>query len=568
MRAFWRANQLIVQAVTFWNLFYRVLRYKPAQALAAAYWHVARRRVRARNRLRVASADLPFAYAVWIGNNENIRELADRSSKIIEDWTWRPRFTVMLHGTAGSAREEVERSSRSVTEQIYPLWTLVEDPIDPISKATATDGAYLVPLRVGDTLSRSALFRLGEAIQSNLGAAILYGDQDRLDGSFQRSRPWFKPRWNREMFLAQDYLSSAMAIDMAIARDAASAANGVAELVIEASWTDRPIVHVPYILCHVGNANEDQDQRSAALSRKLQCLGATCAHGPFGTIKVEWPLPAKLPLVTLIVPTKDKVDLLRPCVESVIRRTDYASFEILIVDNGSVEKRTADYLEAVTINPQIRVLSYPGKYNFSAINNAAAAQARGSYLCLLNNDTEVVNPEWLTELMRYAVRDEIGAAGAKLLYSDGTIQHAGVVVGIGEAAGHAHRFLPANHPGYFRQPHIAQYVSAVTAACLVVEKKKFDAVGGLDEAELAVAFNDVDFCLKLEKAGWRNVYVPHAVLIHHESKSRGDDTSALNIDRYQRELKVLQDRWGTKTYDDPLHNPNLDRYSETYVFNL
>ncbi|MFL5240428.1 MAG: glycosyl transferase, partial [Rhizomicrobium sp.] len=217
---------------------------------------------------------------------------------------------------------------------------------------------------------------------------------------------------------------------------------------------------------------------------------------------------------------------------------------------------------------RIRVLAYPGPYNFSAINNAAALAARGAYLCLLNNDTEVVNAEWLTELMRYAVRDEVGAAGAKLLYEDGTIQHAGVVVGIGGAAGHAHRFLPATEPGYFRQPHVAQYVSAVTAACLVVEKKKFEAVGGLDEVALAVAFNDVDFCLKLEKAGWRNVYVPHAVLLHHESKSRGDDISPLNIDRYRRELRTLQERWGTTTYDDPLHNPNLDRYSETYVLNL
>ena len=170
--------------------------------------------------------------------------------------------------------------------------------------------------------------------------------------------------------------------------------------------------------------------------------------------------------------------------------------------------------------------------------------------------------------MRYALRDEIGAVGAKLLYEDGTIQHAGVVVGIGDAAGHAHRDLPGNDPGYFRQPHVAQFVSAVTAACLVVKKEKFDQVGGLDEAELAVAFNDVDFCLKLEKAGWRNVYVPHAVLLHHESRSRGRDAAPANIDRYRRELNVLQERWQTKTYADPLHNPNLDRYSETFVIGL
>jgi GT2 family glycosyltransferase len=167
--------------------------------------------------------------------------------------------------------------------------------------------------------------------------------------------------------------------------------------------------------------------------------------------------------------------------------------------------------------------------------------------------------------MRYAIRPDVGAVGAKLLYDNGSIQHAGVVVGIGDAAGHAHRFLPANEPGYFRMPHVAQFVSAVTAACLLIDKEKFLKVGGLDEDSLAVAFNDVDLCLKVEAAGWRNVYVPHAVLFHHESKSRGKDISPENIDRYRRELRVLQERWGTKTYEDPLHNPNLDRYSETFV---
>ena len=178
----------------------------------------------------------------------------------------------------------------------------------------------------------------------------------------------------------------------------------------------------------------------------------------------KWPLADTLPLVSIIIPTKDKLHLLKPCVESVLRRTDYQNVEILIVDNGSKERKTADYLTAMIQEPNVRVLTYPNPYNFSAINNFAAAQSRGSYLCLLNNDTEVVEQAWLTEMMRYAIRPEIGAVGAKLLYKDGSIQHAGVIVGLGEAAGHAHRFLPAGQPGYFRQPHVSQFVSAVTAA--------------------------------------------------------------------------------------------------------
>ena len=204
-------------------------------------------------------------------------------------------------------------------------------------------------------------------------------------------------------------------------------------------------------------------------------------------------------------------------------------------------------------------------YNYAQLNNFAATEARGEYLCLLNNDTEVIDPHWLSELIRQATRPHIGAAGAMLLYNDRSIQHAGVVVGLKQAAGHAHRFLRPGKPGYFRYPHVPHYVSAVTAACLVVERRKFDAVGGLDEQHLAIAFNDVDLCLKLQQAGWHNVYVPQAVMIHHESKSRGRDVAPRHVERYRRELAILQQRWATRDYADPLHHPHLDRNNEEFT---
>ena len=190
--------------------------------------------------------------------------------------------------------------------------------------------------------------------------------------------------------------------------------------------------------------------------------------------------------MSIIIPTRDRVELLRPCVESVLRLTTYEPFEIIVVDNGSTDGATLAYLKGLELRPSVRVLSYDRPYNYSAINNFAARSAAGDFLCLLNNDTEVLEPDWLTEMMRYAVREDVGAVGAKLLYDDGTIQHAGVVVGLGEGAGHAHRFQPADDPGYFRQAHVAQFVSAVTAACLVTEKRKFDAVGGLDAENCAL----------------------------------------------------------------------------------
>jgi GT2 family glycosyltransferase len=561
--------------VTFWEHFLRLLPRRPLPALAALYWHVTRRRVRARIRLHVASTDLPFAYELWTARNEDHNGPSSGLDSTMKDWQWRPRFSVALHAATGFTQEQLDRSVRSVEQQSYPNWTFSGTIAGPIGESiTAADGDYLIALRIGDSLSISALFQIARTLQSNRGAAIVYGDEDQLTPRGRRTRPWFKPQWNEEMFLALDFLSSAVAIETSLARAATrsddSATMDVQTLLLAASAAaEGPIVHVPSIISHRDWHGEEQgDQRLDAVAAHLRPRGATCVPGLFDTVKVQWPLPDPLPLVSIIVPTKDKVELLRACVGTVLERTDYGNFELLIVDNASVEPHTAVYLREVEQHSKVRVVHHDVPYNFSAINNFASSQARGSFLCLLNNDTEVIEPAWLTEMMRYAARADVGAVGAKLLYDDGTIQHAGVVVGIGEAAGHAHRHLRADQPGYFRQAHVAQFVSAVTAACLVIDRKKFDAVGGLDEAELAVAFNDVDLCLKLQAAGWRNVYVPHAVLVHHESKSRGNDISPRNIDRYMRELGVLQQRWGTKTYADPAHNPNLDRYSETFVFRL
>jgi GT2 family glycosyltransferase len=531
-----------------------------------------RRRVRARTRLVQACSDLPFAYAYWIASTERNPEREAHFRTAIEDWSIQPRFALMLYSETVFSSAALAQSLKSIARQIYPHWSLLGAPEESFTpRITTVEADYLIPLRVGDELSDVALFRYADALQADRDISILYGDQDEFDQQGRRSRPWFKPRWNEEMFLAQDFLSRAVAIKADLARQVATthAPTDVESLVLRATSAAKSIVHVPHILCHA-NASRltATGRRLEAVAEYLAPTGASCAPGNFGSVKVEWPLPAELPLVSIIVPTKDKLEVLKPCIESLLRLTTYGNFEILIVDNGSTEPETARFLAEVSANNRVRVIEYPVPYNFSAINNFAIRHARGDYLCLLNNDTEIVAPDWLTELMRYAIRLGIGAVGAKLLYEDRSIQHAGVVIGIGDAAGHAHRFLPADQPGYFCQAHVAQFVSAVTAACLVVEKKKFEAIGGFDEKDLAIAFNDVDFCLRLERAGYRNVYVPHAVLLHHESKSRGNDLSPENIDRYRRELKVLQERWATKIYADPLHNPNLDRYSETFVIGL
>lgn len=507
-----------------------------------------------------------------MARNENLTEVKSVAPSLIERWAYKPRFGVVLYGDAGDA-VAAERSAQSVKEQIYADWTLIENPECSIgAAAAAAKFDFLIPLRIGDALSEAALFRFGEALQAG-GAQVLYGDEDRLDANGERIKPWFKPRWNRELFLAQDYLHRAVAIDAALvqALHEEQAVGSVAELLLRAvtATSDDAILHIPHVLSHVGIAPlSASEERRPALCEYLAAVAAQVTPGPHDTNRISWPLPSPLPLISIIVPTKDKLELLRPCVETVLQRTDYPNFELVVVDNLSVEAATKAYLAELSGHPRVRVLEYAKPYNFSAINNFAASQASGTFLCLLNNDTEVVETSWLTEMMRYAVRPEVGAVGAKLLYEDETIQHAGVVVGMGGAAGHAHRFEANASAGYFALPHVAHFVSAVTAACLLVAKSKFEAVGGLDAATFAVAFNDVDLCLKLDASGWKNVYVPQAVLIHHESKSRGSDLASSQIQRYRAELRALQDRWGTVDYDDPVHNPNLDRASEQYVIRL
>lgn len=561
--------------MNFWQIFIRVFWWRPLPALGALWWQLTRRKVRARNRLRTAGAPLPFAYNFWMRNVEQPQRFDERAATAPSTWISQPTFTVVVDALGADA-EDLSRTLQSIDEQAYAAsQVLVVGDEEPtaVRAVAASNSDYVIPVKAGDRLSCWALFHFAETLQGDPDAVLLYGDEDEIDEAGTRRRPWFKPRWNEELFLARDYVSRACAFRTSSAQTVVDACDGNCDawpfdllLHVIATANDR-VRHVPRIIAHVPDIERQTPQadRLTAVRRFAASQGGTVTEGPFDSVKVSWPLPAPLPMVSMIVPTRDKLELLRPCVESLLHRTTYDNFELLIVDNGSVDPDTIRYLDELRANPKVRVLPYPLPYNYSAINNHAAREARGSYLCLLNNDTEVVGADWLSEMMRHAVRPCVGAVGAKLLYEDGSIQHAGVIVGIGDAAGHAHRNLPADDAGYFGHAHVTQFISAVTGACLLVDKRKFMAVGGLDQEHLPIAYNDVDFCLKLERAGWRNVYVPHAVLIHHESKSRAKDHAPARIGAYRLELQAFQDRWGAKTYDDPLFNPNLDRSSETFL---
>jgi GT2 family glycosyltransferase len=281
-----------------------------------------------------------------------------------------------------------------------------------------------------------------------------------------------------------------------------------------------------------------------------------------GMNRVVFELPHALPKVTIIIPTRDRVDLLRMCVESVLSRTTYPDFELLIVDNGSVEPATLEFLRNLPTG-RCRVVRDEAPFNFAALNNIAARCAAGEFLLLLNNDIEVLTPGWLEEMMRFGLQDGVGVVGARLWYPDGRLQHGGAILGIGGVAGHSHKYLQKGLPGYFGRAVLHQRVSAVTAACLLVRKSTYLAVGGLDE-KLQVAFNDIDFCLRVRDEGLHAVWTPYAEMVHHESASRGHETTPEKRARFEGEVNLMKARWRDALLHDPAYSVNLSLEHEDF----
>jgi len=408
-----------------------------------------------------------------------------------------------------------------------------------LARFAEPSGVWLCPLRAGDRLAPGALATYA-AVAGTAASSLVYADDD-LQSPQGRAVPHFKPQWNADLFQHHDYLTGASIVFAAKDILAALPDSDWAEALVAAALASGGApVHLPYVLHH-------RIDRPA----------------PRPPAKPTSALPEPPPLVSVIIPTRNQLALLRTCIDG-LKRCDYPSVEIIVIDNGSDDPATIDYLSALA-KSGLTVLHMPGAFNFSKLNNAAVGHATGDLLCFLNNDVEMVDGDWLSLLVRQAVRSDIGAVGARLLYPDHTIQHAGVFTGIGGGAGHGHRFQREEESGYFERARLPQQVSAVTAACLVVAREKFLAVGGYDEGDFPVAFNDVDLCLKLNARGWQSFYEPRAMLIHHESKSRGSDSARSNRVRFAGELAALKSKWRTDERVDPYHHPHLSRFSEQFL---
>ena len=452
------------------------------------------------------------------------------------------------------------------------------------SALNIADGAFIALLDHDDELVPDALLRVTEALSANPAALLLYSDEDKIDDFGQRFDPHFKPDWNPELLLGQNYISHLGVYQTERVRKIGGFREGFEgsqdhDLVLRFTrgLDEQSIVHIPEVLYHwralEGSTAMASGEKSyttlaglnAVTEEFADCPEVSVVAGPVpNTYRVQYPLPKKPPKVSLLIPTRDGVDILKPCVDAMLRRTDYPNFEVLILDNQSSCERTLNYLAEVSEDSRVKVLRWDFPFNYSAINNFGAEQATGEFIGLINNDIEPINSDWLCELVRHAARSKVGCVGAKLYYPNDTIQHAGVILGIGGVAGHAHKYFDRHADGYFSRLHLVQNMSAVTGACLLVRKSVFEEVGGLDARNLTVAFNDVDFCLKVREAGYRNVWTPYAEAYHHESISRGADDTAEKRDRHNREADYMRKRWGDALMNDPAYNPNLTLIHEDF----
>ena len=544
-------------------------------------------------------------YNRWIVGNDTIGN-ADRAAirAHIAGLPFRPLISVII--AIGKASESALRESfNSVTTQLYPQWELclavdaVAEPLlrtflseqaapDPRVRAAQSStvenlaaatnaalkmatGEYVAFLHGGDLLSEHALYEMAIEIAANPLADVIYSDHDQIDAAGQRLNPSFKPGFDPDLLLAQDYLSNLVAYRRTLIHEIGCLRPGYEgaefhDLALRATAGTTPdrIRHVPAILYHrrvendaIHSENGLPALRAVAASyravrehldsrRDKEAVLQPVPKMP-SAIRVVWPVPEHSPLVSVIVPTRDRAELLATCVEGILHRTGYSNLELLIVNNGSSEPATRTLFDQlIRADSRVRVLHLPGPFNYSALNNTAAREANGEILLLLNNDIEVIEPGWLRELVSQALRPDVGIVGAKLLYANEQVQHAGLVLGPEGIVVHLYRYARRDDLGHGGQLALPRTLLAVTGACVAIRRAVFFEVGGFDEINLPVTFNDVDLCLRLGDCGYRVVWTPFAELFHLESASRGlDSEDPAKRQRADREWRHMRKTWGS-----------------------
>ncbi len=441
--------------------------------------------------------------------------------------------------------------------------------------ALSFEADWVVQVEAGDRLAPQALVTCASYIKIQPQWRLIYVDDDLISKSGDRYDARFKPDMNLDLLRSTPYVGNFLVTR----RDAFHAVGGFTGLENSAGYDltfkcvetfgESAIGHIQDVLYHRLDWNEKQlltESREAACKQALeqhharsglnaQVVAGLLPHSYFS----EYEHP-RMPLVTLIVPTRDRLDLLQPCVESVLNKTSYPNFEIIVVDNDSQDPETLAYMLNLPVrDKRVRVIRYPHPYNYSAMNNLAARDARGEYLLFLNNDTVVIQPQWLSRMVAFGQRNDVGIVGARLVYPNKTVQHVGLIAGMGVhgVCEHVNIGNPLAAPGYLGRSQMTQNLSVVTAACMLVRKSIYDEVNGFDEVQFKVLFNDVDFCLRVKQRGWKIVWTPYATVLHHGSISLKGFTDTQDETRGRHELDIMLDKWLPELSSDPAFNRNL-----------
>lgn len=562
----------------------------------------------------------PGLYRDWILKNENWDAAEIRRE--IEAFSYKPKISIITP-VYNIAPEWLDKCVESVKNQIYDRWELClyddastkKETVGCLKKWEGSDsririsygkenrhisgasnealkmatGEFVAFLDNDDELAPDALFENVRLLNRHPEADFIYSDEDKMRTDGTRLEPFFKPDWSPDLFLSMNYTCHLGVYRKKIIDEIGGFRKGYEgsqdyDLVLRFLEKTKPenIFHIPKILYHwrkiPGSVAAGPDSKNYAYAAAKKAIGeflrrrgeaGEVLDASFtGSYRVKRKISGQ-PAVSIIIPFRDRADVLKKCVGSLLEKTNYRNYEIILVDNQSREKETLDYLESLGENPKIKILKYDKPFNFSALNNFAAENSKNDFLLFLNNDTEVINPDWLEAMLEQAQRKEVGVVGARLLYPNGKIQHAGVVLGLGGVAGHAFRLLPRNNVAYFGHSSLIRDYSAVTGACLMIKKDLFRRVGGFDEDNFVVAYNDVDLCLKVRQQGYLVVYTPYAELYHHEGLSRGNDENfkAKDPEKYRRylsEQENLKKKWREWIDNDPYYNPNLTRVSEDF----
>ncbi|MGD9656327.1 MAG: glycosyltransferase family 2 protein [Methylocystis sp.] len=471
------------------------------------------------------------AYPSW--RAARIREIDPAFDRPRIDWKKGPRI-VALVDERGTAPRDMETTRASLAAQTYPNCTFFTKPGD--ARIDAHD--LILPLVAGDRLEPSACGYLVEHFASHPQHAIAFADETVGEGD--ALRPLYKPGWSATLHRFHNFVGRAACFRASLLADCPDWREADADELIDGLLSAAQIDQVGALrrpLFHLARASKTRRTTIDAVFR------------------------GEAPAVTVVVPTRDRVDLLAPCLESLLHRSRYPQFEVIVVDNDSVEPRTQALLQALQARDlRVKVLHTRGPFNFSALSNAGARRARGDFLVFLNNDTEIVTPDWIERLLYFATAPDVGAVGAKLLYPHGLVQHVGVLLGMGGVAGHFGAGLAESDRGWMDRNVAPHEVSAVTGACMMIERRKFEDVGGFDEVDLPVELNDVDLCLRLTARGWRAICNTQTILIHHQSASRKG--GSIRLQRvHHSERTTFCARWRAIVRDDPHFHPGLSLYA-------